>query len=186
MKSTAPRAPRVAAHKTRARGLARINIASNADASAALSDCCGSREWVRRMLARRPFESPEELYNVAGQVWNGLRNEHWLEAFRHHPQIGSNNAEQKQSRTAKAWSASEQSAAGGASTDAKEQLAAANRVYERKFGFIFIVCAAGKATEEILALLNQRLRNSSSVEIRVAAEEQRKITRVRLEKLLTK
>ncbi|HXW18542.1 MAG TPA: 2-oxo-4-hydroxy-4-carboxy-5-ureidoimidazoline decarboxylase, partial [Candidatus Acidoferrales bacterium] len=97
-----------------------------------------------------------------------------------------NNAEQKQSRTAKAWSASEQSAAGGASTDAKEQLAAANRVYERKFGFIFIVCAAGKATEEILALLNQRLRNSSSVEIRVAAEEQRKITRVRLEKLLTK
>ncbi len=138
------------------------------------------------MLARRPFESSEELYNVAGQVWNGLRNEHWFEAFRHHPQIGAKNAGQKQSRTAKAWSASEQSAAGAASTDAKEQLAAANRIYEKKFGFIFIVCAAGKSTEEILALLNERLRNSSSVEIRVAAEEQRKITRLRLEKLLTR
>ena len=71
-----------------------------------------------------------------------------------------------------------------ASTDTVAQLAKGNREYEKKFGFIFIVCASGKASDEILAILNNRLNNDAQTELSVAAQEQRKITRLRLEKLL--
>jgi allantoicase len=167
-------------------GIAFFNSASKAEASAAFLDCCGSQEWVRRMLARRPFGSQEELLEAAGEIWNGLRSNAWLEAFRHHPQIGGKKAERKQSGKAKSWSAIEQSATQSASMNVKNELAAANRAYEKKFGYIFIVCAAGKSTEEILALLTQRIANDPAVELRIAADEQRKITRLRLERLLTK
>jgi len=63
-------------------------------------------------------------------------------------------------------------------------LGAANAAYQARFGYIFIVCATGKTTEEMLALLKQRLTNDPGSELRVAAEEQRKITRLRIERLL--
>jgi len=65
------------------------------------------------------------------------------------------------------------------------ELEEANQEYMAKFGYIFIVCASGKSAEEMLAILRSRLPNSPKQEIRVAAEEQNKITRLRLEKLLT-
>ncbi len=166
-------------------GIEMLNAATKAEASASLLDCCGSQEWVRRMLARRPFRSHEELLEAAGEMWNGLRGNAWLEAFRHHPKIGGKKAERKQSGTAKAWSAGEQSGVQQISANAKNELAAANRAYEKKFGYIFIVCAAGKSTEEILALLTQRIANDPAGELRIAADEQRKITRLRLERLLS-
>jgi 2-oxo-4-hydroxy-4-carboxy-5-ureidoimidazoline decarboxylase len=57
-------------------------------------------------------------------------------------------------------------------------------LYEKKFGYIFIVCATGKTAEEMLALLNERLKNDPEAELLIAAKEQNKITRLRLEKLL--
>lgn len=66
----------------------------------------------------------------------------------------------------------------------RAELAEANRTYESRFGYIFIVCATGKSAEEMLALVRSRLRNDAETELRVAADEQRKITRLRLEKLL--
>ena len=63
-------------------------------------------------------------------------------------------------------------------------MAKANRAYEARFGYIFIVCATGKSTGEMLALCQERLRNSPEKELRIAAEEQGKITRLRLEKLI--
>ena len=63
-------------------------------------------------------------------------------------------------------------------------LAKANRAYEQRFGYIFIVCATGKSSEEMLALLQQRLQNDPAAELRMAAEEQRRITHLRLQKLL--
>ncbi len=46
------------------------------------------------------------------------------------------------------------------------------------------MCASGRSAESMLADLRQRLRNSRGEEIRIAAEEQAKITRLRLQKLL--
>ena len=90
----------------------------------------------------------------------------------------------KQSETAQRWSAGEQSTAQKASPDTLAVLAAANQAYRATFGHVFLICAAGKTSDEILKSLQERLANDPEVELRIAADEQKKITRLRLEKLL--
>ena len=107
----------------------------------------------------------------------------WLEAFSHHPQIGEKPA--SGSESARKWAEGEQFGARAADDDVKSRLARANRAYFEKFGYIYIVCATGKTAEGMLAILNQRLQNDLPSEISVAAEQQRLITRIRLDKLLS-
>ena len=71
-----------------------------------------------------------------------------------------------------------------ASQDVRERLADANRDYEARFGYIFIVCATGKSADEMLAILGSRLSNAPSDELRIAAAEQAKIMQLRLSTLL--
>ncbi len=168
----------------RAAGLRRLNSLSKEEAEAAFLDCCGSQEWASRMVSRRPFEGIPQLFESADRIWAGLRPDDWLEAFRRHPPIGGKKAEGKQSGTAGRWSAKEQSGAKKASPATLGALADANCAYHAKFGHIFIISATGKSSEEILSRLQQRLGNDPEAELRIAAEEQRQITRLRLEKLL--
>jgi OHCU decarboxylase len=107
-----------------------------------------------------------------------------MEAFRAHPQIGQSQSTAHTSAQAQTWSAQEQSAMSRAGVGVTMDLEEANQEYLTKFGYIFIVCASGKSADEMLALLRSRLANSPEQEIRVAAEEQNQITRLRLEKLL--
>jgi allantoicase len=165
-------------------GLRRLNALPEARARAAFFDCCGCAEWGRRMAARRPFHGAAKLFEAADKTWSELGRKEWLEAFRHHPPIGGRTARGKQSAAARRWSAKEQSAAKRAPRSALEALAEANHAYESHFGYIFIVCAAGRGGEEIVANLKERLGNDAETELQVAAEEQRKITRLRLEKLI--
>ncbi|HEY0084088.1 MAG TPA: 2-oxo-4-hydroxy-4-carboxy-5-ureidoimidazoline decarboxylase, partial [Pyrinomonadaceae bacterium] len=111
----------------------------------------------------------------------------WLEAFAAHPRIGGRGtaAERAQPPQAACWSEQEQSGARDAAQATLDELAAANRAYEEKFGHIYIVCATGKTADEMLALLRARLSNDADTELRNAAAEQQKITMLRLEKLLT-
>ncbi len=113
-----------------------------------------------------------------------LKPQDWLEAFRHHPSIGGKRAKAKQSATSTGWSAKEQSVSQTAAPDVLAALAVENKVYAKKFGFVFLICASGKNGEEILHAIRHRMANTPEVELRVAAEEQQKITRLRLEKLL--
>ena len=83
-----------------------------------------------------------------------------------------------------AWSSQEQWGVSDASSDVRERLASRNRDYVERFGYIFIICATGKSAEEMLATLEQRLTNAPDEELRIAAEEQRRITQLRLRKLL--
>jgi len=166
------------------RALARLNSLPPDEARAELLKCCGSVRWAARVAARRPYASAEELLGEADRVWWGLSSDDWLEAFRAHPKIGERKAEAHVSEEARAWSEREQSGAAGASGETRAALAEANRVYEEKFGFIFIVCATGKTAGEMLASLEARLHNDREAELRVAAKEQRLITRLRLRKLL--
>jgi 2-oxo-4-hydroxy-4-carboxy-5-ureidoimidazoline decarboxylase len=108
----------------------------------------------------------------------------WREAFSHHPRIGERKSAVPQSERGSAWAAGEQAGVERAHGDVRDALAAANREYERRFGYIYIVFATGKSAEDMLALARQRLSNDPDVELRAAAEEQRKITRLRLDKLL--
>ena len=149
-----------------------------------LTDCCGASQWVSGMLARRPFKSRTAVLSAADDIWRSLGPADWREAFSHHPQIGERKSATPQSERGTAWAAGEQSGVERARDDVRAELAAANREYEQRFGYIFIVFATGKSAEEMLALARERLRNDPDTELRIAAEEQRKITWLRLNKLL--
>ena len=165
-------------------GLDNLNSLPPEDASAELLKCCGSMRWAERMAAERPFEVVAELLESADRIWWGLEPQDWLEAFSHHPKIGEKKAAATQSADAARWSEQEQSGTRTAAEELLAELVALNRAYEERFGFIFIVCASGKTTEEMIALLKERLHNDTDTELRVAAEEQRRITHLRLRKLL--
>src|ERR1041385_4779111 len=164
--------------------LAQLNASTAQEAEAEFLKCCGSRARADAMTAARPFANVEELFARADEVSASFSDDDWLEAFRAHPRIGEKKAVTAQTQQEQRWSSQEQSAMQAASTDIVAQLASGNRVYESKFGFIFIVCATGKSPEEMLTILNDRLRNDAQAELSVAAREQQKITRLRLEKLL--
>ena len=164
--------------------LDRLNALPPREAAEQLRACCGSSRWVEAMLARRPFESAADLLAAAEEAWTATGPEDWNEAFAHHPRIGERHAAAPVSTTARAWSAGEQDTAAGAGAAARAALADANEAYERRFGRIYIVCAAGRSAEEMLADIAVRMRNDPDLERAVAAEEQRKITRLRLKTLI--
>jgi 2-oxo-4-hydroxy-4-carboxy-5-ureidoimidazoline decarboxylase len=168
-------------------GLGRLNSLSAAGAETELLKCCGSTEWARSLAVRRPFGDAPELYAAADEIWWSLSVRDWLEAFAAHPRIGGGRepAARAQHAQAEGWSRQEQAGARDAAQATLDELAAANRAYEEKFGHIYIVCATGKTAGEMLALLHARLSNEAGAELRTAAGEQSKITKLRLEKLLT-
>jgi len=160
-----------------------LNPTPAEEAQVALLRCCGSRRWAERTLASRPFGSAAELFAAADDVWQNLDRDDWLEAFAAHPRIGDlDNLRKKFAATAD-WASHEQSGVAAASEETLRQLADGNRRYEERFGYIFIVLATGKSAAEMLDILNARLRNSPDQELAIAAAEQAKITRLRLEKL---
>ena len=151
----------------------------------ALQKCCGSMAWVENMVAQFPLANAESLMGQAQARWNQLSEADWREAFTHHPQIGGDvEALRAKFASTSTWAEGEQASVKTASQETLEALATGNEDYERKFGYIFIVCATGKTAAEMLALLQARLPNKPEDEILLAAAEQDKITRIRLEKLL--
>ena len=176
MSATETQNPLIQNERMRIR-LAALNICDAEFAEAQFRRCCASGQWVRGMTNARPFDGIEELESCADHLWAQCPPREWLAAFAAHPKIGASEGS--------AWSKQEQSAVMSADDAVREELARANREYEEKFGFIFIVCAAGKAPGEMLETLRTRMRNTPGVELREAAEQQRRITRLRLRKMLS-
>jgi OHCU decarboxylase len=164
--------------------LDRINALSEADAYAALLRCCGSTRWAQQMAKKGPYSSVSSLMTLADAIWASLDRSDWLEAFSAHPRIGSKRDVDAKSAATKQWSMHEQAGAAAADDETQRALAQANADYEQKFGRIYLVCATGKSARELLDLCRERLAHDAETELFVAAEEQRKITRLRLEKLL--
>jgi OHCU decarboxylase len=168
-------------------GLDRLNDLPRSLAEDELLACGGALSWAREMAARRPFRDQNHLLQVADQVWRSLDRDDWLEAFGRHPRIGerkTGSTAPKGTQISTQWSTEEQSRVQDASTEARVRLAEANRLYEERFGYIFIVLATGKTAEDMLALLELRLHNDPSAELLIAAEEQRLIMLLRVKKLL--
>ncbi len=136
------------------------------------------------MAAARPYPGLNELIVNADRVWWSLDSEDWLEAFHSHPKIGEKKAAAPTAVEAQRWSEDEQAGIRHSAQQTLDALAKLNQTYEEKFGYIFIVCAAGKSSEEMLAILRARLENNADAELRVAAAEQTKITQLRIGKLL--
>jgi 2-oxo-4-hydroxy-4-carboxy-5-ureidoimidazoline decarboxylase len=158
----------------------RIDSAPSADAAHMLRSCCGAARWVDGMMARRPFGSQDALLAAARDVWSGLSADDWREAFAHHPRIGDRDALARRFPDTHDRSAREQSGVDGASRDVLDALVSANDEYVDRFGYIFIVRAAGRTADQMLAILRQRLQNDPETEIRIAAAEQLQITLRRL------
>jgi allantoicase len=175
---------RAAQAADRLTGIARLNHLSRAQAAAAFFDCCSSKKWVELLLAHRPFADDSALLDFAEEAFASLGSKDWLTVFRGHPAIGAAKAKAKQTATAREWSAGEQSLARKGSAETLAVLGAANEAYEATFGHVFLICATGKSSEQILQSLQERLGHDADTEMRIAGEEQRKITRLRLEKLL--
>lgn len=165
-------------------GLERLNSLSDGDAEGEFLKCCGSKGWARQMVAQRPFASVAELIQTADRTWWTLTPHDWLEAFRSHPKIGEQRPAQQTSAAALSWSSTEQSGVSRATEDTMQLLGELNRRYEEKFGFIYIVCATGRSSDELLAILRERLPNESDTERSIAAGEQARITQLRLNKLI--
>jgi OHCU decarboxylase len=170
--------------ETRVETLARWNALGAGEAEGEILACCGSRAWARGMAARRPLPDESALIAASDEICASLGEEDWLEAFRAHPRIGETKAERRASERSAAWSAQEQSSAAAADAELTKALAEGNLEYERRFGRIFIVCATGKSSAEILRILRQRLQNDDATELREALEQQRQITQIRLRRWL--
>jgi len=149
-----------------------------------LLKCCGSSAWVNKMLPFFPADDLVELLEDAEEQWYKCNEDDWKEAFTHHPKIGDIDSLNKKFASTATWASGEQSRVSAAPKHTLEALARGNEDYEKKFGYIFIVCATGKTADEMLAMLNERLKNNPKDEIAVAADEQNKITKLRLEKLV--
>src|SRR5882724_1162650 len=157
-------------------GLQRLNSLETREAESELLKCCGSRKWTARLVAERPFKNAADLIAKANEVWWSLEPRDWLEAFLSHPKIGEKKAANTVAIEAQRWSEDEQSGTLNSAAETMEVLARLNRVYEDKFGYIFIVCASGNTSEEMLAILRARLENPAGQELQIAAAEQAKIT----------
>ncbi len=179
--------------------LARWNFLPIATATDEILPCCGSRAWVDGMVARRPLKDEATVLAASDEIWRSLTEADWLEAFRSHPRIGESSIGESridesridESRLPKAarpqsaaWSEQEQRNVANANDAARTALAEGNRLYERKFNRIFIVCATDKSPVEILKILQGRLENDEQSELREAAEQQRQIMQIRLRKWL--
>lgn len=157
-----------------------FNKLSRAEKEKLLLNCCGSSVWVNKMVKKFPFTGGADLVNAATDTWyNRCSSTDWLEAFAQHPRIGDVKS------LAQKFAAKEQSSVATASKKTITALAEANKAYEARFGFIFIVCATGKPAAEMLRLLEDRLTNTIGEELHIAMGEQMKITILRFQKLIT-
>ncbi|MEE2729934.1 MAG: 2-oxo-4-hydroxy-4-carboxy-5-ureidoimidazoline decarboxylase [Pseudomonadota bacterium] len=163
--------------------LEQFNAASTTDAAEALRQCCAAQDWIQAMVASRPYTDLHHLLHQADQHWANMDEANLLEAFSAHPQIGNVATLRAKYASTKALASGEQSAVSAADEATLQALAQGNQQYLDTFGFIFIVCATGKSAAEMLSLLQARLPNSRPQELVNAAEEQRKITALRLQKL---
>ena len=163
--------------------LRELNTATTEAARASLRECCGSAAWVDAMLVRRPFGSEIDLLRAAEEAWWRLAERDWREAFASHPQIGVR-SHARPKGSSENWSQQEQSGMDGVSASTRDAMVRGNRSYFKKFGYIYIVCAAGKTCDDMFAILTERLKNDPVAEIRIAAAEQNKITSLRLKRML--
>lgn len=150
-----------------------------------LFKCCGSTKWAKTLCAEKPFAGIDDLMEKSDRIWSECSEKDGLEAFTHHPKIGDLKSLEKKFAATKEWAGGEQAGVNSAGNETLIALADGNEAYEKKFGYIFIVCATGKTADEMLNLLSKRLTNEPSTELKTAMHEQNKITYLRMKKLLT-
>lgn len=164
--------------------VAEFDALPDAEARERLTACCAAVAWVAAMLAARPCRDRDALLAAADRAWAALSQAQLGAAIAHHPRLGESHAAASLTARERQWSEHEQAAARAAGDDARAALAEGNAEYEQRFGHTFILCASGRSAEDMLAALRARLHNEPEAERAITAEELRKITLLRVEKLL--
>src|ERR1700679_2042074 len=162
--------------------LTRWNALDPITAASEILPCCGSQAWAEALTASRPIGDELTLFESSTKIWRTLPEAAWQQAFDSHPRIGQQHAQHATEQSLR-WSTQEQSTA--TTTDnTRQTLAEANLRYEEKFHRIFLVCANGRSSAEIITILESRMPNDPATELREAAEQQRQITELRLHRWL--
>jgi len=164
--------------------LTKLNALTTQQAKQQLEHCCTAPRWIEGMLATMPFKSNEHLFESAQNIWEQLAESDYLAAFEGHPQIGDLSTLSKKYAATAQKAGHEQSGMSKADESTLTKMIALNNDYLNKFGFIFIVCATGKTAQQMLELIELRINNDRNTELLIAAGEQAKITKIRLETLL--
>ncbi|HKY60677.1 MAG TPA: 2-oxo-4-hydroxy-4-carboxy-5-ureidoimidazoline decarboxylase [Gemmatimonadota bacterium] len=160
-----------------------LDAAPRAEAVERLRDCCGSERWANAVADRRPFGDLDRLLAAAEAAWAGLGPADWREAIEHHPRLGGSDLMGPRFDATRSLSEHEQAGVLDAPETTRRALADAQREYEERFGYIFLIRASGRSATEILSRLERRMANDPETELAVAAGELREIARLRLERL---
>ena len=168
--------------------LTQFNELPAAAGRAALLACCSSPLWADRMIAGRPFATPQDAISLSGEIVSAMTAADLAAALAGHPRIGAQRYPERGPgrspyRSAD-WSRQEQALVTSAGAQTSRELAEANLEYERQFGHIYLVCASGRTGPDLLALLRTRLGNDAATEWQVVRSELRQINEIRLQRLL--
>lgn len=164
-----------------------LDSINSMEASKAFGDlwvCCPSKRWADAMVAARPFSSAARLFAAAEKAWSSLGPRDWREAFEFHSGIRDTYRLREEDPKVWQWSKTDEAGLFRADKKTRAALLTGEREYEAKFGHQFIFCAAGKPAAAFLANLRKRLAHGRRAELRVAAEELRKVMRWQLKKQL--
>ncbi len=161
----------------------RFNHMRSDEARRGLLLCCECEPWADGVLARRPFAGPEDLLDCAREVWFAQPERVVVDALNRKPRIGEGPALRLRPDGG-GYHAVEQSGVEGEGDAVLQGLFDLNDCYDRKFGFIFVICASGRRGRAMLEALRQRLQNDRETELRTATDENHQITVLRLNRWL--
>lgn len=158
-------------------GLARFNALEEQAARAALHEVCASAAWVRNLLARRPYATPDALFAAGDAATAELSAADLAEAMTGHPPIG-------RPKPGDPTSSREQRGMAGASEALKEEMLELNLAYQEKFGHVFLICATGRTGEQMRDAVKERIGNAPEREREIIRVELGRINRIRLGRLV--
>ncbi|TPQ19508.1 2-oxo-4-hydroxy-4-carboxy-5-ureidoimidazoline decarboxylase [Streptomyces sporangiiformans] len=158
-------------------GLTRFNALEEHAAAGALHEACASVEWGRRLLARRPYATADDLFRASDAAMAELTTADLEEAMAGHPPIG-------RPKPGDPASAREQRGMAGASEELKAEMLELNLAYQDRFGHVFLICATGRTGEQMRDAIKERIGNSPEREREIVRTELGKINRIRLARLV--
>ncbi|MER5409065.1 2-oxo-4-hydroxy-4-carboxy-5-ureidoimidazoline decarboxylase [Streptomyces sp. NPDC002769] len=157
--------------------LARFNALEERAARAALLEVCASAAWVRGLLARRPYATPDALFAASDAAMAELSAADLADAMAGHPPIG-------RPKPGDPTSSREQRGMAGASEELRAEMLELNLAYQEKFGHVFLICATGWTGEQMRDAVEERLGNTPGQEYEIVRVELTAINRIRLGRLL--
>ncbi|MFI5624161.1 2-oxo-4-hydroxy-4-carboxy-5-ureidoimidazoline decarboxylase [Nocardioides sp. NPDC051685] len=151
------------------------------EAEGLLAPCVAIPSWAAGLVEGRPYADIGDLLANAERLAAAWTDEEVEGALADHPRIGERHAGDGESA---ALSAREQAGVDPADVEVQARLRAGNAAYEERFGRIYLVRAAGRSAEEMLALLEERLENDPATEIAVTKGQLAEIALLRLRGLV--